>query len=185
MPHHGVRMFEIKQIRQLHLYLGTFFAPSIIFFALTGAFQTFNFHEEHEGRAAIPVFEKLAEIHKDQRVPGPTKAPAPKPEAARPVAMQQSPERALAAAPQAQANKPATQADIKPAAPVQKPANPPRAPRRKRSMPLQIFVGLMAISLISTTLLGIYMSFKYNRDQRLVWGLLILGTVLPLLLLYL
>src|SRR5258705_6838411 len=75
----------MKQIRQLHLYLGTFFAPSILFFAFSGAFQVFNFHEEYQGRPAIPMFEKLADIHKDQRVPV-TKAPAPKPELAPPAA---------------------------------------------------------------------------------------------------
>jgi hypothetical protein len=177
----------MKQIRQLHLYIGTFFAPSIIFFALTGAFQIFNFHEEHEGRPAIPVFEKLAEIHKDQRLPAPSKTTAPKPEVARPAATPQSPEgmQQAPAASQAQAEKPAiAQGDMKQAAPQQR-SSPPRPPRRKRSEPLKYFLVLMAISLISTTFLGIYMSFKYNRDQKVVWGLLILGTVLPIVLLYL
>lgn len=182
----------MKQIRQLHLYLGTFFAPSIIFFALTGAFQTFNFHEEYQGRPAIPVFEKLAEIHKDQRVPAPTKLPAPTPEGAKP-AQQPSPGLQSPAPTQAQGGGPADTSSDKPvvqqgekkeAAPQQR-SGPPRTPRRKRSEPLKFFLVLMAISLISTTLLGIYMSFKYNRDQRIVWGLLILGTVLPIVLLYL
>ncbi len=44
----------LKQIRQLHLYLGTFFAPSIIFFALTGAIQLFGLHEGHPGEAYQP-----------------------------------------------------------------------------------------------------------------------------------
>jgi hypothetical protein len=41
------------------------------------------------------------------------------------------------------------------------------------------FTFIMALGLVTTTLLGIYMSFKYNRDRRLVWGLLIAGAVLP------
>ena len=36
--------FWLKQARQWHLYLGTFFAPSILFFALTGALQLFGLH---------------------------------------------------------------------------------------------------------------------------------------------
>jgi hypothetical protein len=182
----------MKQIRQLHLYLGTFFAPSILFFAFSGAFQVFNFHEEYQGRPAIPIFEKLADIHKDQRVPAPTKPPAPKPELARPAATPQPQEgmQLTAAAVQTQpapqtSDKPAmAQGETKATAPPQRPATPPR-PRRKRSEPLKYFLVLMSISLISTTFLGIFMSFKYNRDKRVVWGLLILGTVVPVVLLYL
>jgi hypothetical protein len=179
----------MKQIRQLHLYLGTFFAPSIIFFAITGAFQTYNFHEEYQGRPATPLFEKLAEIHKDQRVPAPTKPPSPKPEVAKLAVVEPPSGSQAVAATQGQAEKTAVgQASDKPVVQQtpQKPSGgPPRAPRRKRSELLKLFVGLMAISLVSTSLLGIYMSFKYNRDKRVVWGLLILGTVLPIVLLYL
>src|SRR5258706_9305800 len=102
----------MKQIRQLHLYLGTFFAPSILFFAFSGAFQVFNFHEEYQGRPAIPMFEKLADIHKDQRVPV-TKAPAPKPELARPAATPQPPQE-MSGTPVAQ-TQPVAQSSDKPA----------------------------------------------------------------------
>lgn len=43
----------------------------------------------------------------------------------------------------------------------------------------------MALGLVSTSILGIYMAFKYNRDKRVVWGLIILGVILPSVLLYL
>lgn len=36
-----------------------------------------------------------------------------------------------------------------------------------------------------TTILGIVMAFKYNRDRRLIWSLLTLGIVLPITLLFL
>lgn len=58
-------------------------------------------------------------------------------------------------------------------------------PGRHRSVPLQWFVVIMSLGLISTSLLGIYMAFKYNRDKRLVFGLIILGIVIPIALLYL
>jgi hypothetical protein len=44
----------LKQVRQLHLYLGVFFAPSIIFFALTGSLQLVGLHEGHPGEAYQP-----------------------------------------------------------------------------------------------------------------------------------
>jgi hypothetical protein len=58
-------------------------------------------------------------------------------------------------------------------------------PGVRRSLPLQWFVVIMSLGLISTSLLGIYMAFKYVRDKRIVLGLIILGFVLPLILLYL
>ena len=48
---------------------------------------------------------------------------------------------------------------------------------------LKYFAVLMSAGLIAAGLLGIYMAFKYNRDKRLVSGLLIAGVVIPLLLL--
>src|SRR5215210_2875892 len=43
-------------------------------------------------------------------------------------------------------------------------------PGRHRSLPLQWFVVIMSLGLISTSILGIYMAFKYNRDKRLAFG---------------
>nr|MBA3806575.1 PepSY domain-containing protein [Acidobacteriota bacterium] len=44
---------------------------------------------------------------------------------------------------------------------------------------------VMSLGLIGTTLLGIYMAFKYNRDKRLVGALIFAGFIIPLALLYL
>ncbi|MCU1285866.1 MAG: hypothetical protein JWO13_2216 [Acidobacteriales bacterium] len=166
------------KIRQLHLYLGTFFAPSIIFYALTGAFQTFQFHEEHEGRPAIPIFEKLAEIHKDQRVPKWTK-PAATPQAEKPAATQATPPSSSSGTAASE-----TEAAAKPA-PQPRPAAPPRTPRRKPSIPFKIFAVFMSVGLMCTTCLGIYMSFRSTREKGKVWAMLVLGTALPIVLLYL
>ena len=54
-------------IRQLHLYLGVFFAPALLFFAATGALQVFSLHEAHGDYHPAPVIEKLGEVHKNQR----------------------------------------------------------------------------------------------------------------------
>ena len=53
----------MKKVRQLHLYLGTLFAPLIIFFALTGILQTL---EWHEGPGTPAWIEQIASIHKHQ-----------------------------------------------------------------------------------------------------------------------
>jgi hypothetical protein len=49
-------------IRQWHVYVSVFVAPSLIFFAITGALQTFRIPD----RADAPVLlQKLARVHKD------------------------------------------------------------------------------------------------------------------------
>src|SRR5437588_10360971 len=73
----------IRAARQLHLYLGLFFAPSIIFFAFTGTLQTFSLHEnKHPGDHHPQWIATLASIHKDQVLPvkkqAKALAPAPK-----------------------------------------------------------------------------------------------------------
>jgi hypothetical protein len=50
---------------------------------------------------------------------------------------------------------------------------------------LKWFVLIMALGIILTTCLGMYMSFVYNKSQRLLWCLLISGSALPAALLLL
>jgi hypothetical protein len=52
-------------------------------------------------------------------------------------------------------------------------------------LPLKWFVALMGAGLIITSLLGIYMAFKYQRNAWIVWGLIAAGVMLPVILLYL
>ena len=67
----------MKIIRRIQLYLGTFFAPAIIFFALTGAVQTFGPHEDaRDGSYHSPRWlSMLAEIRKDQSMEQPHRRP--------------------------------------------------------------------------------------------------------------
>ena len=55
-----------QTLRRWHLYLGLLTAPSIIFFALTGAAQLFHLHEAHDSYQPLALVEKLASLHKDQ-----------------------------------------------------------------------------------------------------------------------
>jgi hypothetical protein len=45
---------------------------------------------------------------------------------------------------------------------------------------LKWYFAFMAFGVMTTTLIGIYMAFKYNRDRRLIWGLLAAGVVIPI-----
>lgn len=121
----------MKRIRQIHLYLGVFFAPLVIFFALSGALQTFRLQESPKDNSytAPAWIVRLSEVHINQR---------------------SVKDRNVAS-----------------------------------SLPLKWFVVLMAVGLIATSVLGIYMAFKLNHDRRIVWGMIILGVVIPIALLYL
>lgn len=54
------------RIRQWHSYIGLFIAPSVLFFALTGAAQLFSLHEAHGKYEPPAIVEKLSSVHKDQ-----------------------------------------------------------------------------------------------------------------------
>jgi hypothetical protein len=63
---------RMKFLRTLHLYLGCLFAPILIFFAVTGSWQLFNWHESKKDRTytAPPALSALSFIHKDAHIPG-------------------------------------------------------------------------------------------------------------------
>ncbi len=144
----------LKWARLLHLWLGTFFAPAIIFFAFSGALQTFSWHETTPGSSYKPPMwiQKMGQLHKKQTT----------------VMRERKPER-----------KPAHEAEGERPRNAQ-PEAPPSMPAS--TLLLKMFVFWMSVGLIATSILGIYMAFKFNRDRRLVWSLLIGGTVLPVLL---
>jgi len=142
----------LKWARQVHLWLGVFFAPAIIFFAFTGALQTFSLHEAQPGSTYQPPLwiEKLAQLHKKQNLQVRPKRKGP-PESPRPEARRDGNER----------------------------PQPPAQPLSTYLM--KWFVLAMSLGLITTSILGVYMAFEYNRSRRLIWTLLVLGTAMPVL----
>jgi hypothetical protein len=66
----------LKTIRIVHLYLGVFVAPAILFFAFTGALQTFSLHDVAKDGSYRPAnwIVSLAQLHKKQT----KQLPAPK-----------------------------------------------------------------------------------------------------------
>ena len=63
----------LKTIRKAHRYLGTIFAPLVIFLAFSGALQTFELHDPPKGSFFKPHgwIMTLAQVHKNQRTEGP------------------------------------------------------------------------------------------------------------------
>lgn len=150
----------LKTLRQLHLYVGVFIAPAILFFALTGALQTFSLHEAARGGSYRPANWTLvlAQLHKKQTIQVPPRKAAP----------------VAAAAPDAAIAKPQRAKNGAPAQPPQQ--------QGPNSMPLKIFFLLVSMGLVSSTLTGLYMSWKYNRNVPLLATLFVAGIAVPVLL---
>ncbi|WP_348263341.1 hypothetical protein P8935_02030 [Telmatobacter sp. DSM 110680] len=159
---------RLKWARQWHLYLGTLFAPSILFFAFTGSLQLFGLHESHPGDSyqAPAWVQRLASIHKDQVI---RKQHGPPPD---PAKQQSRP-------PQSdEAQRTSQPVHSQPGGGRQNEESGPS----KLTLALKWFFLAVAAGLIFSTLLGIYMAFKFNRSRALVWGMLFLGTAIPLAL---
>jgi hypothetical protein len=62
----------MRFLRTLRLYLGCLFAPMLIFFAVTGSWQLFNWHESKKDRSytAPAALAALSFVHKDAHIPG-------------------------------------------------------------------------------------------------------------------
>lgn len=69
----------MKKLRQIHLYLGCLFAPVLIFFAVTGAWQLFMLHRGRKDGSYTPprALVTLSEIHQTQHLPGTAEAATP------------------------------------------------------------------------------------------------------------
>ncbi len=149
----------LKAIRLTHHYIGVFFAPIILFFAITGGLQMFGLHETSRGSSYVPpaILIHLSQLHKKGTLyfpprkatpPAPTKADGPKPD------------------------------DPKSPAPATASAAP-------NPLPMKIFFGATALALLISTCTGLFMSWKYARRKVLVGGVFLAGILCPMLLLLL
>lgn len=59
----------MKFIRRAHLYLGCFFAPLLVFFILTGWYQTVVPNRLKSASEAETLWQKLRVVHSDQIYP--------------------------------------------------------------------------------------------------------------------
>jgi hypothetical protein len=145
----------LKFLRKAHLYIGIFTTPALLFFAITGAFQTFSLHETTQGSDYKPPawITTLAQVHKKQTAVVPVRKARP-------------------AGPDGAAKAAGSRAE---------PATP--AAPQKSHLPLKVFFLLVSVSLLISALTGVYMAYKYSRGWLLMTGLLVAGIVIPLLLL--
>jgi hypothetical protein len=166
----------LRYTRLVHLYIGVFIAPALLFFAFTGALQTFSLHETTRGSSYKPPawIVMLSQIHKKQtpivpvrKVPPPDK-PADK----------ASPEKAAQNKPQLP-TVPASQSTPNAASKLLSDAI---VPQPHNTMPLKIFFLLVSIGLFTSTLSGLYMSYKYIRNRSLISAILLAGVIVPVLL---
>lgn len=82
-PQRGNLALRLALIRQLHIYLSVFIAPSLLFFAGTGALQTFRIPD---GKTAPVLLQKLARVHRDDVFAVKPVPPAKKADPSKPVA---------------------------------------------------------------------------------------------------
>ena len=154
----------LKAIRQVHNFVGLFFAPTILFFAITGGLQMFGLHETSRGSAYVPpaILVHLSQLHKKGTLYLPQRR-----------------------APQSTAGKPdGTRTEVsKPDTPKASPM--PSAPPPPNPLPMKIFFAATALALVTSTCTGIFMGWKYARRKSSVLIILVAGTVLPILLLFL
>jgi len=144
----GAPALRLAGARQVHAYLGVFIAPTVIFFAFSGALQLFSLHEAHGTYKPPAVIAALGDVHTDQAL-------KLKPDA------DDDDDKAIAAKDEAEHAKPL----------------PAKTLRLK-----WFFLGV-AVSLILSTLLGLWMALLHNRRKVLTWLLLIAGVAAPLVIL--
>jgi uncharacterized iron-regulated membrane protein len=158
----------LKYLRLIHLYIGVFISPAILFFAFTGALQTFSLHETTRGSSYKPPAwaVTLAQIHKKQTPIVPVRKAPPQD---KPV------DKTTAEKPQS-----STAASLPGPPPAPKGDAP--APKPHNALPLKIFFLLVSIGLFISTLSGLYMSYKYIRNRKLITTILVAGIIVPILL---
>jgi hypothetical protein len=167
----------LRTTRTVHLYLGIFTAPMLLFFAITGGLQSFGLHESSRGSNYTPPawLASMAQLHKKQTTVMPVRRPRP-PES-----------QVTAANPDATAGK-SSSADAsvvgaRATTPASQPAERADAKPKKNLLPMKIFFGLVSLGLLTSVLSGLYMAWRYSRKPRLFGTVLFAGIIVPLLLL--
>jgi hypothetical protein len=127
----------------MHLYLGLFFAPTILFFAITGGLQMFGLHETARGSSYVPpnILVHLSQLHKKGTLYlSPRKVPPPTPNSA-------ESDGAKLDGPKLETPKPT------------------QAPPPPNSLPMKIFFAATALALAVSTCTGLIMGWKYARRK--------------------
>jgi hypothetical protein len=143
---------NVINMRRWHSYIGLFIAPSVLFFALTGATQLFSLHEEHGDYKPPPIVEKLSSVHKDQvfALGGHHAQPAPEIGSGEP---------GVGSAPGS----------------VDEDGDKHELP----TLLLKSFFLVVALGLTLSATLGLLIGLTQTRSKRTAWIIVIAGTLLP------
>ena len=140
-------------LRRWHSYIGSFVAPSVLFFTLTGALQLFSLHEDHGSYHAPVLLERLSSVHKDQVLNKHEEGE------------KHDDARAAPASDGGASHEPREEESVSAA-----------------TFALKIFFLIVALGLTVSTCFGVWMSLQTSR-KRLPLALLAAGTLLPIILL--
>jgi hypothetical protein len=157
-------------IRRWHSYIGLFIAPSVLFFALTGAVQIFSLHESHGDYKPLAIVEKLSSVHKDQvfALGHHHDKPAPGADADTPHTDRPSP--------------PSADTPSLPDAGTQLPPGAKDDDDDKTELSTWMLKGFflgVALCLSVSTAFGLWMGLTQTRQKRLAYALVIAGAVIP------
>jgi hypothetical protein len=145
----------MANLRIWHSYLSVFVAPSILFFALTGALQLFGLHEAHDGYHPIAFIERLGRLHKDQ-------------------------EFAL----KERHGPPAHEESKAPSPPHDEAAKGEHEDETRASTSiLKWFFLVVALALALSTCLGLWIALTHIRRKRVCGLLLVIGALVPIVVL--
>jgi hypothetical protein len=140
------------QLRVVHTYVGMLIAPSVIFFAATGILQIYSLHEAHPGYTPAPLIEKLGKVHKDQAFIAGRKRPP-------------------GAAPKA----------ARPDGPHGPEGGAEKGPSAPTAL-LKLFFAIVAVGLIASTLIGVWVGLQQRLRRRTCLVLLLVGLAVPVIL---
>ncbi len=155
---------SLKLIRLTHHYIGVFFAPTILFFAITGSLQMFGLHETSRGSSYVPpaILVHLSQLHKNGTLYLPPRKAAP-------------------SAPARLTGRRSMLLSLM----LRSLQHQSQLRRLPSPLPTKIFFAAAALALVISTCTGLFMSWKYARRKAVVVGMLLAGITCPLLLLFL
>lgn len=164
----------LKLARKIHLYVGVFISPALLFFAFTGGLQVFSLHETTRGSDYQPPawLATMAQLHKKQDL---TVRHRPAGGGDHDHDHGGAPMADMHGGDTHQVSMPGGMDHAGPG------GDQPHAPQH-HPLPLKIFAAFVALGLFISTLLGIYLSYKYTRTPVLITVLLIAGFALPIVL---
>jgi uncharacterized iron-regulated membrane protein len=142
-------------LRRWHAYLGLFMAPSLLFFAVSGAWQIFNLHEAHAGYRPPALLEKLSAVHRDQVFEQPREH-------------HQDADAGAKGADAPSAEHPQSEQEHSVTAPT---------------LALKWFFVLIASGLTVSSLIGVWIGLTQMRVKATAWTLLLAGALIPVILL--